>query len=278
MIYVTAALYPEASALIRHFRLKKTELLRGRDVFTDHENMTLVLTGTGELNAASVTAAFLAKMNVSDDDVLLSIGSAASLCEDSGSGLYIINKMTDLNSGRSYYPDMLIHTGLKETSVLTGSTVYRKGDNIPEGYGLYDMESAAVYHAAKMFFPPHRMFFLRFVSDTGTPQAVTASDLERLSNEYLPAVKRLVEEVRKGKKTESILTKEDEEHIIQLAEQMKCTEFMKNELHGYVCYAVLTGLSLKQIEEGLSLAERLPAENKEEGKKILYEIRQFVIQ
>ena len=53
---------------------------------------------------------------------------------------------------------------------------------------------------------------------------------------------------------------------------------MKNELHGYVSYAVLTGLSLKQIEEGLSLAERLPAENKEEGKKILYEIRQFVIQ
>ena len=274
-IFIFTALYQEAAPLIRQLHLKKKEIIRKTDVFTDGETLFLALTGSGELNAAVIAAAVLSRLEASQEDALIVYGSAASLKEEIGEGLYQAAKLTDANSGRSYYPDLLYRTGLTETAFLCGSTVYRKGSRTEDEYGLYDMESAAVFHAGKMYLPPHRMFFFRFVSDDGETEKVNAALLESLSERYAGPVVSFIEQLRESEtQKKPVLSEEDEKQIDELAEQLRCSASMKHTLHGYIYYAKLTGLSLKDLRAGL----KLPAENREEGKKILYEIRQFIIQ
>jgi hypothetical protein len=59
--------------------------------------------------------------------------------------------------------------------------------------------------------------------------------------------------------------------IRELAEQIKCTAFMANELRHILYYAVLCGKDPEQMIS--AVRDRLPAADKEEGKQILREIR-----
>lgn len=274
MIYIFSALYREAAPLIRHFRLKRTEAVRGTESFTDGERFLLTLTGSGLLNAASTASAVLSRAEVTEEDRLVCWGSAASL-EGKTGGLYIVNKLTERYSGRSYYPDMIIDTGLPEASLLSGNELYSQGDVLPEGYNLYDMESAAVFHAGKMFFPPHRMFFLRFVSDSGCPSKMTGSLLEEYAGWHLPAVSRFLEMLAEsGEESVPVFTEDDLKFIERTASQLKCTAYMKNELYDFMRYAKLAGIGFEETVSRLPL----PAESKEEGKEMLNEIRRFIIQ
>ena len=277
-IFIFTALYREAAPLIRHFRLKKTEVLKGTDSFGDGESILLTLTGSGMLNAAAVTSAVLSRCEVSEGDKLISWGSAAALSGKLPKTLYCLHKITERHGRRSYYPDMIIDTGLPEASAVCGNTVFREGEEICGEYDLYDMESAGVFHAGKMFFPPHGMFFLRYVSDYGDPSGVSGEMLERYAGENLPSLIRLTEGLLKEGPVGAVLGEAEEEMIRQWAEAMNCSAYMKNELYRYVYYGKLSGITVNEIGEALELVKRLPVQDKEEGKGILHEIRQYILQ
>ncbi len=275
MIYLFCAMYPEAAPLIKEYRMKRVDFGNGIRMWQKDNELTLVLTGTGQLNAAAVTAAVLSRMKKDGQDYLISYGCCASLNFEKTDGIFLAHKITDLQTGRDYYPDLLYETGFAEDSLISGSTVYTGTERIGNGE-LYDMESAAVFHAGSMFFPVHRMFFIRFISDAGQTENLTAATITALSAEYLPVMKKLVDDlVRQEEETDMVLTEEDDRVIRQLAEDMGCSTAMKHELYRYLHYAELIHKDWKKKMEEMYETGTLPVTEKEEGKKVLHAFREY---
>ncbi|MBP3802998.1 MAG: hypothetical protein J6I76_03740, partial [Oribacterium sp.] len=211
MVFVFMALYPEAKPVIKRLGLRKrTDRTRFQEFVSEDLEVVLAITGVGPVAAAAAVAAVLTEYDAGPGDQLLSVGTAASLhgeresvgtaaslhgehglvgtMESSGvenhssvslteegdnSDIFLLNKLLDQNADRTFYPDMLIKTDLREASGITGSTVLSQRAAAfmavaAEGYDLYDMESAAVYQAGNLFLGPHQMSFIRVVSDRGT--------------------------------------------------------------------------------------------------------------
>lgn len=275
MIYLFCALYPEAAPLIKEYRMKRVDFGNGIRMWQKDNELTLVLTGTGQLNAAAVTAAVLSRRKAGSHDFLISYGCCASLNTEKTDGIFLAHKITDLQTGRDYYPDLLYETGFAEASLISGNKVYTGAENIGSGE-LYDMESAAVFHAGSMFFPLHSMFFIRFISDAGQTENLTAETITSLSAEYLPLMKKLIDDLaRHEEEKDMILTEEDDRMISKFAEDMGCSTAMKRELHRYIHYAVLTGKDWKKKIEELYESGTLPVTEKEEGKKVLHAFREY---
>ena len=210
MVFVFVALYPEAKPVIKRLGLRKrTDRARFQEFVSEDSEIVLAITGVGPVAAAAAVAAVLTEYDAGQGDQLLSVGTAAalrgehgavgtaalygehgsvetmeSLCGEKSSsiiltesghdfGIFLLNKLLDQNSDRTFYPDMLIKSDLMEASCITGSTVLSQRAAAfmavaAEGYDLYDMESAAVYQAGNLFLGPHQMSFIRVVSDRGT--------------------------------------------------------------------------------------------------------------
>lgn len=96
--------------------------------------------------------------------------------------ILLINKLTDGTTGRDFYPDMNITLGIRESAVTSMAQVIYKsaGQNIPTG--VYDMEAAFIYQAAKFYIGPGQMFFLKVVSDNGIkPDTAETGEYAELS-------------------------------------------------------------------------------------------------
>lgn len=147
MVYIFSALYAEAQPLIEKYRLKKKCEVHGVDSFQDEDGrMILSLTGCGVYRAVFAVSSVLAVIPPGPADQLLFFGSAAYVKQterdknnpESGcplpdrktasvSGLYRIREISDLASGRRYYPDLLRETGLPDAVAVTGMHVlYRQ--------------------------------------------------------------------------------------------------------------------------------------------------------
>lgn len=263
MIHIFTALYPEAKLLIQELNLKKrVQQSHYQQFVSEAQDLTLTLTGVGPMNAAMVVSSVLTEYGAGVGDQLLSLGTAAELRGVEGekkvnarsairrstaaksmpattdppeslASLYHIHRITDKESGRSFYPDMLLHTGLPEGSVVTGTelltgeerkhwasrktkhapSLHRRTTEEDECAGargllsngtyvasrmtdelLYDMEAAGVYQAASMFLGPHQMNFLRIVTDRGLT-ATEAADPKALSAHVTECVASQVEKL-----------------------------------------------------------------------------------
>lgn len=165
MIYIFSAFYAEAKNIIDHYGLKKEkspEMVRF-DVFAN-ESIRLVITGVGEINAAAAVSNIGGAYGISPDDEILNVGCGAGFSSDICLGsIFLGNKLTEQMTGRTFYPDMLMKANFRECEIVTVARVLNEGcDSV-----VYDMEAAAVYQAAAFFVGPHRMHFIKLVSDAG---------------------------------------------------------------------------------------------------------------
>ena len=137
MVFIFSALYTEAQPLIEQYRLKKKRFVHGVDSFQDEEEkIILSLTGSGVYHAIFAVSSVLAALPPCQDDQLLFFGSAASLrtadacimrTADAGtSGVYRIAEISDLPSGRRYYPGISRNTGLPDAVAVTGMKILYK--------------------------------------------------------------------------------------------------------------------------------------------------------
>lgn len=165
MIYIFSAFYAEAKNIIDHYGLKKEkspERVRF-DVFTN-DSIRLVITGVGEINAAAAVSNIGGAYGISPDDEILNVGCGAGFSSDICLGsIFLGNKLTEQMTGRTFYPDMLMKANFRECEIVTVARVLNEGSDSV----VYDMEAAAVYQAAAFFVGPHRMHFIKLVSDAG---------------------------------------------------------------------------------------------------------------
>ncbi len=253
---VIAALYPEAEPLIHALDLRAA----GKNLWKN-DGIVLALSGTGPIAAASCTARMLALMPVS---WLISYGSAISRAAEGT--LVQLSVLKNADSGRTFYPDLLLKTGLKEARGVTGSRVLKETDEVPGE--VYDMESAAVFEAGAMVLRPDQMLFFRFVSDHGNE--ITAERLKQNSQAHAPWLAELIQNLSEPPQPDAA-----EESELALAEDLCCSVTMSRQLHQLMRYVRLADIDLDQRIHSLYQDGILPVKDREKGKQVLKDLERY---
>lgn len=202
MIYMTFALYPEAQPFIAALKLKKVNGIQKFQVFTSSgmldgkkldeketeanllsrrdgtlssrkqeegsdllaQEVLLLITGTGSIHAASALSYLCGLFPPQKGDFLVNFGTCAGNIFAQKGVLYRIHAIYEGSTDRWYYPDMLLKVGeYPEASLVTVARVAKTLKNQP--CMLADMEAAALYQVAQMFFAQHCILFFKTVSD-----------------------------------------------------------------------------------------------------------------
>ncbi|MBQ1439275.1 MAG: hypothetical protein IIZ10_06275 [Solobacterium sp.] len=264
MRYIFTALRNEAADLIRELHLKPADTSLQ---CYENENTVLTVTGTGPLSAASACAAVLFSHHVTDRDIVINAGIAAAIQNGRENELYVIHKIHDASSDRDYYPDLIPAPGVPEAELITGAKPYRASNTAlsfkSDAAVLYDMEGAAVFHAASMFLPPHRIRLLKLVSDFGETGQI----------QFDPAWSSMIKNavLQEAERMETVPPHPEKQvpDCAALAQELHATVAMKRRLEQALRYAELAGIDWNEIvrqyrEDGL-----LPSADKEAGKQIL---------
>lgn len=290
MIYLFTALYPEAKPLIRVFSLKRVQGGLPFDVYENADtSIRLVISGTGMCAAAAATAAVFGRYGAANEDHLINIGTCAGEAgTDEMSGkAYLCHKLTDRNTGHTYYPDMLYRHAFAEAQLITEPIVW-KGTEDSEALRrkaksaivLHDMEGAAIYQAGSYWLGPHQMSFIKVVSDHGTDQRITSQTLEQAVENGLDAIKDYVSNIgqiiaqnRRDKEWETECSRQTE----RLCEELHCSQTMRLAVIQCVRYWTLAGVDHNSLLEQMRADGELPCRDRREGKKRFDELKQRLL-
>lgn len=274
MIYIFSAFYAEAKNIIDHYGLKKEkspEMVRF-DVFAN-ESIRLVITGIGEINAAAAVSNIGGAYGISPDDEILNVGCGAGFSSDICLGsIFLGNKLTEQMTGRTFYPDMLMKANFRECEIVTVARVLNEGcDSV-----VYDMEAAAVYQAAAFFVGPHRMHFIKLVSDAG--ERIDQSKITELfalqEDKICGYIDRLLSACADKAPMDDAQSSWNMDRLIC---DMRCSKVMGDQLAQLIKYCRLSGIDYKAVLDEYYTNGLLPCESKREGKKCLFELKQRLL-
>lgn len=236
MLYVLTALKCEAAAL---------EGLPGKHV----------VTGVGRFAAKA-----LQNIELNPSDSILNVGCAAGL----KGGCYLVNSVTDGDSGRKYYPDMLMGPVIPEAPLITSSSIVT--DPKP-GY-LYDMEASLICAHAMRKLAPSRIAIVKAVSDDGSRRP-SANEVTALIRGYLKEIEQIVEFLSREPETQDYMPLPD-----SVADELRLTRYMKCEFEDLVHYCVVAGKTekLNGILDEMRACGTLPVKDKRQGRRVLDEI------
>lgn len=241
MLYILTALKCEASALAG---------LPGE----------IVITGVGGCAISTIS-----KIGLTPNDYVLNVGICAG--KEPGKG-YLINQVISDVTGRRFYPDILFESGAEEMSITTASEVVT---SVEEGM-LYDMESSLICDAVLKVIPPSNLAIYKVVSDSGD-KFPTKNEVTQLIREHADEIKKIAEllTARSG-------TKEYEFLPESVFEEMRLTQYMRNELKDLEHYCAAAGRQeeLLVLLDKMRAEERLPVKDKKAGREVLDEICSYL--
>ena len=275
---IICALYVEAAPVIRDLNLKQAQLVRGFTCFeNEEEQVILVISGTGKAAMAGAVASVLQPVTC---DHMIFFSSCAGLKNQKAGDLFLVNKVTDLEDGRSYYPDLLVQSNVSEASLLCGEVPYgihQKNRDLEEPYDpvnlirkypydLYDMDTSGGVRMASKFLGPHQITILKTVTDHGALQ-----DRESYEKCMEAGWKKACQNVKR-----IISVKNDENHesvaLQKTAEQFHCSATMSAQLKQLYGYAKASGQNMRDILLEMEQEGLFPCKDREEGKKALHEL------
>ena len=158
---ILTALKAESQPLINHFNLNRDTSFQF-PVFKNND-LYLVGLGVGKKNIINRIETFL---NQNNPDLIqfINIGIAGGNPKSTKiGGSYLLNKIKDETTGRTYYPDILIKHNFEEISLVTVESVISDGEGVYKG--LVDMEASEIFKICSSLVPAHRLAFLKIVSD-----------------------------------------------------------------------------------------------------------------
>ena len=241
MLYILTALKCEASALAG---------LPGE----------VVVTGVG-----GCTISTISKIGLTPNDYVLNVGICAG--ENVGRG-YLINQVISDVTGRRFYPDILFDSGASEMSITTTSEVVT---SVEEGM-LYDMESSLVCDAVLKVIPPSNLALSKVVSDSGD-KFPSKNEVTQMIRAHLDEITKIAELL-----VNSDAPKGYEFLPDSVFEEMRLTQYMRNELKDIEHYCVAAGREdeLLGLLDKMRKEERLPAKDKKAGREVLDEIYSYL--
>jgi len=215
MIYVITALDAEARPLCEHYRLKRDTSLPY--TLYRNEEMVLVVSGIGRMNALMAVSALLGWRIPKEEDILINIGICGAPLEYRIGEALLIHQILD--GDRRYYPDILYTHLFRETSIRCVDAPQSVLSDYP-----VDMESSPIFQAASRFFKLHQIAFLKIVSDHCTPESVTKEGVMEILRSHVDTVDTLISRLRAIQKEPSLFSA-DERDIIEVFK----THFTKSQ-------------------------------------------------
>lgn len=282
MVYVFCAFYGECSGLIKHYNLKKrqTDKYYRFDVFeNENQPVRIILTGQGSVMAAAALSGAASFFGIKAEDAIINVGTCAGNYEPGQ--VFICNKITEEATGRTFYPDMILRSSLPERELVTAPVVIRKSiheyaNKDSHNMALYDMEAAAIYQAANLYVGPHRMGFVKVVSDNGDIEGLTPDFIKGLMAEAVDEIASYVD--RFVADTHDMCRAEESTQFTnQLCKDLHCSKVMENQVRQLIKYLSLEGTDYMTYINKLYDEGRLPAHDKKNGKVCLDEIKRELL-
>lgn len=315
MVYVFCAFYGECSGLIKHYNLKKrqTDKYYRFDVFeNENQPVRIILTGQGSVMAAAAVSGAASFFGIKAEDAIINVGTCAGDYEPGQ--VFICNKITEEATGRTFYPDMILRSSLPERELVTAPVVIRKSiheyaNKDSHNMVLYDMEAAAIYQAANLYVGPHRMGFVKVVSDNGDIEGLTPDFIKGLMAEAVDEIASYVDmfvtdagnwhndrldafdKLNSGKSSsiqqqhmehyslndDMCRAEESTQFTNQLCKDLHCSKVMENQVRQLIKYLSLEGTDYMTYINKLYNEGRLPAHDKKNGKVCLDEIKRELL-
>lgn len=157
--YLFAALPCEAKPFINRFKLKKELSVTAFTIYRNTD-ITLTVTGLGKSAMAAGVAYTLALFPASRLPVLLNIGIAGHSFYELGT-VFAIEKITDQETGRNYYPQLIASPPCPTHTLVT---VAQAQADYPSD-SLYEMEASAFYETAIRFSSSELIQCIKIISD-----------------------------------------------------------------------------------------------------------------
>lgn len=282
MVYVFCAFYGECSGLIKHYNLKKrqTDKYYRFDVFeNENQPIRIILTGQGSVMAAAAVSGAASFFGIKAEDAIINVGTCAGDYEPGQ--VFICNKITEEATGRTFYPDMILRSGLPELELVTVPVVIHKPiheyvNKDSHNMALYDMEAAAIYQAANLYVGPHRMGFVKVVSDNGDIEGLTPDFIKKLMAEAVDEIASYVD-MFVTDTHDMCRAEESTQFTNQLCKDLHCSKVMENQVRQLIKYLSLEGTDYMTYINRLYDEGRLPAHDKKNGKVCLDEIKRELL-
>jgi len=192
MINIITALHCEAKPVIDFFRLKEFNSTNGLRVFAN-DDICLAVGGIGKSCTIASTAYMHGLSKGSANTAWLNMGIAGHNSHALGKG-FLVNKITDAESGQNWYPVM--PGGLKIPSEKL-VTVTKPEGQYPHG-PLYDMEASGFFSTAARFTTVELIHCFKVVSDNSSHPAntITKSMVIDLIGGQLSTIKQVIDYMR----------------------------------------------------------------------------------
>ena len=282
MVYVFCAFYGECSGLIKHYNLKKrqTDKYYRFDVFeNENQPVRIILTGQGSVMAAAALSGAASFFGIKAEDAIINVGTCAGNYEPGQ--VFICNKITEEATGRTFYPDMILRSSLPERELVTAPVVIRKSiheyaNKDSHNMALYDMEAVAIYQAANLYVGPHRMGFVKVVSDNGDIEGMTPDFIKGLMAEAVDEIASYVD-MFVADTHDMCRAEESTQFTNQLCKDLHCSKVMENQVRQLIKYLSLEGTDYMTYINKIYNEGRLPAHDKKNGKVCLDEIKRELL-
>jgi len=278
MIYVVTALHCEAMPFIREYELKRDDSARFFEVYRNANTM-LIVSGIGKMKAAIATAHILSRVEPEEDSAVINIGTCGSILKELPVGTPIlISKIRDEESGREYYPDMLLpDIAVAQGSLVTHNAVISRSDiekyNKEVGYPEYiDMEASGFFQAAERFVGPHQIYVIKVISDYLEGIWLEKEYITDCMEKALPGIKNVLEHVSAfchQAVIKDVFTSEEKTILERLECHLRLTNYQSNQLYNMArAYKIRTGLRVPEFKELMEIDFK----TKEEGKSLFRQV------
>ena len=285
MITFITAIYPEARELIRKLHLKQQVSETLYPLF-EGDGFRLLITGTGMIStAATVARHFTRYPSECAQDIVINLGVAGYVAPQEASAsvgdLFLVSKITEQCTGRTFYPDLLYQNSFRHKPLTTVPAVCTNPAAFTEET-LIDMEASALYQTLLPHVSPDRMLFFKIISDIpGTQSAAPVlpeSLLEPHIDGILSYAKELHHLLKTAAVTEPALTAEELTLSQHIAKQLPMTEAMVREYKRLLTYAKLSGKPLAALlQDFLSTISGLTIRGKKQAMPYLSRLRELIL-
>lgn len=190
--FIYTALPCEAKPLVEHFGLKKMPAIQPFAVYSN-QDICLTVTGLGK-SAMAAGVAYSQALFPGIDPVLVNVGIAGHKHHALG-GLFLIDKITDIDSARNYYPPLIFTPPCPTANLQTVSRPQT-------GYAphcLCDMEASAFYETAVRFSSGELIQCLKAISDNeASPAAnIQPKQVEAMIAAQMAAIETVLIELQR---------------------------------------------------------------------------------
>ena len=165
----------EAQSIISHYNLVKNNTSH----IYSNGNVFLFIIGVGNKKVLNRLKSFVLNYNQWESTTIINIGIAGGNQLDVKLGeIYRVSSIVDQHSGRMYFPDILLKSIIDESDL---TTVLKPINNKPVTQrGLVDMEASTIFQFMSKYVPPHRLNFLKIVSDYMDTSVINNLKINRL--------------------------------------------------------------------------------------------------